>query len=127
MALFSLEFSCPFIDCPSHIPLFQAQQYQTLVDDLHQNRLQLTLAELYHNENGIGVLSNTLSGKQQAAAAQNNKLVKWEQTVKTHKKEHGRLTRDQQQIEKEIRYIYVRLKNISFLRFLVFKGSFVLL
>ncbi|KAM7415108.1 hypothetical protein PAMA_019774 [Pampus argenteus] len=81
----------------------EAQQYQTLVDSLHQNRLQLSLAELYHNEKGISVLSNTLSEKQQVAAAQNNKLVNLEQTVKTYKKEHGRLSREQQRIEKEIR------------------------
>ncbi|KAM7397139.1 hypothetical protein PAMP_020136 [Pampus punctatissimus] len=81
----------------------EAQQYQALVDSLHQNRLQLSLAELYHNEKGISVLSNTLNEKQQVAAAQNNKLVNLEQTVKTHKKEHGRLNREQQHIEKEIR------------------------
>ncbi|XP_044213194.1 structural maintenance of chromosomes protein 1B isoform X1 [Thunnus albacares] len=81
----------------------EAQRYQTLVDDLHQNRLQLSLTELYHNEQGIGVLSNKLNEKQQAAAAQNNKLVNSEQTVKTHKKEHGRLSRELQHIEKEIR------------------------
>ncbi|XP_073327965.1 structural maintenance of chromosomes protein 1B [Pagrus major] len=81
----------------------EAQKYQALVDDLDQNRLQLSLAELYHNEKGINALNDTLREKQQAAAAMNNKLVKAEQTVKTHKKEHGRLTREQQHVEKEIR------------------------
>uniref|UniRef100_A0A671TV16 Structural maintenance of chromosomes 1B n=1 Tax=Sparus aurata TaxID=8175 RepID=A0A671TV16_SPAAU len=81
----------------------EAQKYQALVDDLDQNRLQLSLAELYHNEKGMNALSDTLREKQQAAAAMTNKLVKAEQTVKTHKKEHGRLTREQQHVEKEIR------------------------
>lgn len=106
-----VDLCCPSIDSPSHIPLVQAQRYQTLVDDLHQNRLQLSLTELYHNEQGIGILSNKLSEKQQAAAAQNNKLVNSEQTVKTHKKEHGRLSRELQHIEKEIRYINFMLKK----------------
>ncbi|XP_022611922.1 structural maintenance of chromosomes protein 1B-like [Seriola dumerili] len=80
----------------------EAQRYQALVDELHHNCLQLSLAELYHNEKGINALSNNLREKQQAAAAKNSKLVNWEQTVKSHKKEHGRLTREQQHIEKEI-------------------------
>uniref|UniRef100_A0A8C3A122 Structural maintenance of chromosomes protein n=1 Tax=Cyclopterus lumpus TaxID=8103 RepID=A0A8C3A122_CYCLU len=81
----------------------EAQKYQTLLDNLHQNRLQLSLAELFCNEKGINVLSDILREKQLAAAAKNNTLVKEEQTVKTYKKEHGRLTREQQHIEKEIR------------------------
>ncbi|XP_070763568.1 structural maintenance of chromosomes protein 1B [Enoplosus armatus] len=81
----------------------EAQRYQALVDDLHQNRLQLCLAELYHNEKSISALSFTLREKQQAAAAKNNILANAELTVKTYKKEHGRLTREQQHIEKEIR------------------------
>lgn len=107
IALLSLEPSCPPIDRSSHLPLYQAQKYQALVDDLDQNRLQLSLAELYHNEKGMNALSDTLREKQQAAAAMTNKLVKAEQTVKTHKKEHGRLTREQQHVEKEIRCVSV--------------------
>ncbi|XP_026220584.1 structural maintenance of chromosomes protein 1B isoform X2 [Anabas testudineus] len=81
----------------------EAERYQALVDELHQNRLQLRLAELYHNEKGISSLSDTLVQKQQTTAAKSHRVVKCEQTVKTHKKEHGRLTREQQHIEKEIR------------------------
>uniref|UniRef100_A0A8D3E7H2 Structural maintenance of chromosomes protein n=1 Tax=Scophthalmus maximus TaxID=52904 RepID=A0A8D3E7H2_SCOMX len=83
----------------------EAQRYQALVDDLHQNRLQLSLAELYHNDRGINTLCNILREKQQAAAAKNNKVVNSERTVKTHKKEHGRLTREQLHTEKEIRCV----------------------
>ncbi|KAM4573899.1 structural maintenance of chromosomes protein 1B [Odontesthes bonariensis] len=81
----------------------EAQRYQALIDDLHQHHLQLSLAELYHNERGISAISDTLKKRQHAAAAKNNKLVNWEQTVKAHKKEHGRLSREQQHIDKEIR------------------------
>ncbi|KAK2842674.1 hypothetical protein Q5P01_012874 [Channa striata] len=81
----------------------EAQRYQALLDDLHQNCLQLSLAELYHNERGITTLSDTLEEKLQATAAKNNKQMNCEQMVKTQKKDHGRLTREQQHIEKEIR------------------------
>ncbi|XP_060892004.1 structural maintenance of chromosomes protein 1B [Labrus mixtus] len=81
----------------------EAQKYQALVDELYQNRLQLSLAELYHNEKGISALSDALREKQQAAAVKNNKLVKAENTVKTCKKEHGRLTRELQHMEKDFR------------------------
>lgn len=103
MAFVSPELPCLLIVCISHISPLQAQKYQTLMDDLHQNRLQVSLAELYHNEKGINVLSSDLSDKQQTAAAQNSKLVNSEQTMKTYKKEHGRLTREVQHMEKEIR------------------------
>lgn len=83
------------------------------MDELHQNRLQLSLTELYYNEKGISTLSDILREKQQVAAAKNNKLVSAEKTVKTYKKEHGHVTREQQHIEKEIRCVD-----------LVFRGSF---
>ncbi|KAM6937011.1 structural maintenance of chromosomes protein 1B [Xenentodon cancila] len=81
----------------------EAQKYQALVDELHQNCLQLSLAELYCNERAIDAITETLRQRQHAAAAKNNELVSWEQTVKALKKEHGRLTREQQHIDKEIR------------------------
>ncbi|TMS05701.1 structural maintenance of chromosomes protein 1B isoform X2 [Larimichthys crocea] len=86
-----------------HQEKIEAQRYQVLVDELHQNRLQLILAKLYYNEKGTGVLSDALREKQQAAAAMNSKLVDGEQIVKTIKKERGRLTREQLHMEKELR------------------------
>ncbi|XP_040019206.2 structural maintenance of chromosomes protein 1B [Gasterosteus aculeatus] len=81
----------------------EAQKYQDLLDDLHQNCLQLSLAELYFNEKDINALSDSLGEKKLAAAAKNNALLKTEKMVKTSKKGHGRVTREQQHIEKEIR------------------------
>jgi len=106
-ALITLWFRC--CNLFSHPPYFQAQRYQALIDDLHQHRLQLSLAELYHNERGIGAIGDMLRRRQHAAAATNNKLVNWEQMVKAHKKEHGRLSREQQHIEKEIRCVHLFL------------------
>ncbi|XP_077451447.1 structural maintenance of chromosomes protein 1B isoform X2 [Stigmatopora argus] len=81
----------------------EAQKYQSLVDDIQQKRLQLSLAVLYHNEKAIERTSNTQCVKQRAVAAQNATLQDWEETVKTLKKDHGRLVREQQLMEKEIR------------------------
>ena len=96
--------SHPLIE-QSYVPLFQAQNYQLLMDKLHENRLQLSLAELYHNEKDISAISATLRENEQAAAAKNEELRNGEQAVKTCKKEHGRLSREQQHVEKEIRCV----------------------
>lgn len=92
---------------------FQAQKYQSLLDDRHQKHLQLSLAELYLNERDIGAISDTLRERQHSAAAKNSEMVNWEQTVKAHKKEHGRLTREQQHIDKEIRCVCVFFFSMS--------------
>uniref|UniRef100_A0A3B3VB07 Structural maintenance of chromosomes protein n=1 Tax=Poecilia latipinna TaxID=48699 RepID=A0A3B3VB07_9TELE len=81
----------------------EAQKYQELVDDLNQKRLQLSLFELYHNEKGIDAISDTLRGRKEIAAEMNRELGAAEQSVKAHKKEHGRLTREVQHMDKEIR------------------------
>uniref|UniRef100_A0A8C7LVQ5 Structural maintenance of chromosomes protein n=1 Tax=Oncorhynchus kisutch TaxID=8019 RepID=A0A8C7LVQ5_ONCKI len=81
----------------------EAQKYQELVDDLNQGRLQLNLFQLYHNEQGLSALSKTLRKRQEAVAGQKTGLNGWEQSIKAQKKEHGRFTRELQQIEKEIR------------------------
>nr|XP_057932163.1 structural maintenance of chromosomes protein 1B isoform X2 [Doryrhamphus excisus] len=79
----------------------EAQKYQALVDELHQKRLQLSLAEIYHNEKAIETTSKTLSEKRDAASAQEAAVLDWEQSIKTQKKEHGSLVREQQLLEKE--------------------------
>uniref|UniRef100_A0A3Q2TN66 Structural maintenance of chromosomes protein n=1 Tax=Fundulus heteroclitus TaxID=8078 RepID=A0A3Q2TN66_FUNHE len=81
----------------------EAQKYQALVDDLNQKRLQLSLVELYHNEKGISGISDRLSAKKEKAAEKSSELVSVEQSVKAFKKEHGRLARETQHMEKEIR------------------------
>lgn len=81
----------------------EAQRYQSLVDDLRECKLQLTLFQLFHNEKSIDAQSASLGDMQAAAAQQKISLDAWEQTVKTQKKEHGRLNRELQQLEKEIR------------------------
>lgn len=72
------------------------------MDEVQEKRLQLKLAELYLNEQGLKTLMDILWGKQQAAGEKKEELVSREQAVKTCKKEHGRLNREQQHLEKEI-------------------------
>ncbi|XP_029992400.1 structural maintenance of chromosomes protein 1B isoform X2 [Sphaeramia orbicularis] len=82
--------------------VFQAEKYQAVLDELYQKRLQLGLMELYHNERTIHKLSDDLKEKQQTAAAKTSTVKTWEQKVKTLKKEHGCLSREQQHIDKEL-------------------------
>ncbi|KAF6721532.1 Structural maintenance of chromosomes protein 1B [Oryzias melastigma] len=81
----------------------EAQKYQGLLDHLHEDCLQLSLAELYYNEKAIHTISDALRERQNAVADKKSELVDWEQMVKAQKKEHGHLTREQQHTEKEIR------------------------
>lgn len=92
--------SCLVLTCVLQL---QAQKHQALLDEVQEKRLQLKLAELYQNKQGLDALIDILRGKQRAAGEQKEELVSREQAVKTCKKEHGRLSREQQHLEKEIR------------------------
>uniref|UniRef100_A0A3B4DNT4 Structural maintenance of chromosomes protein n=1 Tax=Pygocentrus nattereri TaxID=42514 RepID=A0A3B4DNT4_PYGNA len=81
----------------------EAEKYQTLLDELGESKLQLSLFQLYHNEKGIEARSESLREKQEEVAATKSAMGVWEQAVKARKKEHGRLTRELQKLEKEIR------------------------
>uniref|UniRef100_A0A671LU54 Structural maintenance of chromosomes protein 1B-like n=1 Tax=Sinocyclocheilus anshuiensis TaxID=1608454 RepID=A0A671LU54_9TELE len=76
---------------------------EALVDEHRENKLQLTLFQLFHNEKKIDAQSESLRDMQDAAAQQKNSLDVYEQTVKAQKKDHGRMNRELQQLEKEIR------------------------
>ncbi|XP_043084772.1 structural maintenance of chromosomes protein 1B [Puntigrus tetrazona] len=81
----------------------EAEKYQALVDEHRENKLQLTLFQLFHNEKRIDAQSESLRDVQDASARQKNSLDAYELTVKAQKREHGRLNRELQQLEKEIR------------------------
>uniref|UniRef100_A0AAR2LBG2 SMC hinge domain-containing protein n=1 Tax=Pygocentrus nattereri TaxID=42514 RepID=A0AAR2LBG2_PYGNA len=84
----------------------EAEKYQTLLDELGESKLQLSLFQLYHNEKGIEARSESLREKQEEVAATKSAMGVWEQAVKARKKEHGRLTRELQKLEKEIRSLF---------------------
>ncbi|KAI7812085.1 putative structural maintenance of chromosomes protein 1B, partial [Triplophysa rosa] len=81
----------------------EAEKYQAQVDEVGEQKLQLMLFQLFHNEKKIEAQSESLRDKQMAVSEQKSNLDVWEQSVKAQKKEHGRLTRDLQRLEKEIR------------------------
>ncbi|KAG7329576.1 hypothetical protein KOW79_007750 [Hemibagrus wyckioides] len=81
----------------------EAEKYQALLEQLNESKLQLSLFQLYHNERGINALVETLREKQEAVTVKKSVVEEWEQTVKAQKKEHGRLSRELQKLEKEIK------------------------
>uniref|UniRef100_A0A673CEP2 Structural maintenance of chromosomes 1B n=1 Tax=Sphaeramia orbicularis TaxID=375764 RepID=A0A673CEP2_9TELE len=91
----------------------EAEKYQAVLDELYQKRLQLGLMELYHNERTIHKLSDDLKEKQQTAAAKTSTVKTWEQKVKTLKKEHGCLSREQQHIDKELWFEHILSQCMS--------------
>ncbi|MGH0163898.1 UNVERIFIED_CONTAM: hypothetical protein FKN15_046286 [Acipenser sinensis] len=81
----------------------EAQRYQTLVEDLNDKKVQLHLCRLYYNEKSIDSLKDSLQEKKGDIAVKKSSLEESESKVRALKKEHGRLSREQQQIEKEIK------------------------
>ncbi|KAK0150277.1 Structural maintenance of chromosomes protein 1B [Merluccius polli] len=81
----------------------KAQKYQALVNSLDQRRLQLILFRLYHNQQDILDLTSRLGEQQQGAAAQRISVEEGEGKVKALKKKHGRLTREQLCMQKDLR------------------------
>ncbi|KAF4094287.1 hypothetical protein AMELA_G00011810 [Ameiurus melas] len=81
----------------------EAEKYQALVEQLSESKLQLSLFQLYHKERVVNVLVESLREKQEAVAVKKSVVEEWEQSVKAQKKEHGRLSRELQKVEKEIK------------------------
>lgn len=73
------------------------------MEQLSESKLQLSLFQLYHNERDINALMESRREKQEAVAVKKSVVEDWEQTVKAQKKEHGRLSRELQKLEKEIK------------------------
>lgn len=73
------------------------------MDELIESKLEVSLFQLYHNERGVETLSESLRQKQETVATTKRAIDVREQAVKTQRKEHGRLTREMQKLEKKIR------------------------
>uniref|UniRef100_A0A3B3ZYL3 Structural maintenance of chromosomes protein n=1 Tax=Periophthalmus magnuspinnatus TaxID=409849 RepID=A0A3B3ZYL3_9GOBI len=76
----------------------EAERYQSLLDELNEQRLQLTLTRLFHSERSINSLNEAVRLKQQVVS-----LGECEQKMKAQRREHGRLQRDTQLLNKSIR------------------------
>lgn len=73
------------------------------MEQLSESKLQLSLFQLYYNERAVNALVESLNEQQEAVAVKKNVVEEWDQAVKAQKKEHGRLNRELQKLEKEIK------------------------
>ncbi|XP_043943168.1 structural maintenance of chromosomes protein 1B [Protopterus annectens] len=81
----------------------EAEQYQALVEELQENQIQLHLFQLFHNEMKIHSLASDLDSKTTNMENQKGQSEAAEDEVRAKKRELGRLRREQQQIEKELK------------------------
>lgn len=81
----------------------QAERYQRLKDEVARASVQLQLFKLYHNETEIEKLNKELLQRNKEIDKDRKKMDHVEEELKDKKKELGRLMREQQTIEKEIK------------------------
>lgn len=81
----------------------QAERYQRLKDEVARASVQLQLFKLYHNETEIEKLNKELGQRNKEIDKDRKKMDHVEEELKDKKKELGRLMREQQTIEKEIK------------------------
>ncbi|XP_039344767.1 structural maintenance of chromosomes protein 1B isoform X2 [Mauremys reevesii] len=91
--------------------VFQAERYQMLLEELKENRIQLQLFRLYHNEKKIDFLNNKLDEKNMDVNTKKDSLSSAEDTFKAKKKVLGILNRDQQHMEKEMKTLEASLNQ----------------
>ncbi|XP_010171274.1 structural maintenance of chromosomes protein 1B, partial [Antrostomus carolinensis] len=87
----------------------EAEHYQMLVKELDEERIQLKLFRLYHNENNIDFLKKSLYEKNMEANIKKEALSTAEDAFRAKKRVLGILNRDQQHIEKEIKSLEASL------------------
>ncbi|NXT99255.1 SMC1B protein, partial [Buphagus erythrorhynchus] len=87
----------------------EAEHYQMLIKELDEERIQLQLFQLYHNEKQIDVLKNNLDEKNMEAYIKKESLSTAEDSFKAKKKMFGMLNRDQQHMEKEMKTLEASL------------------
>ncbi|XP_039719130.1 structural maintenance of chromosomes protein 1B isoform X2 [Pteropus medius] len=89
----------------------EAERYQSLLEELKINKIELQLFQLYHNEKKIHFLSTELEHMNRDLGATKESLSHHENIIKANKKEHGMLTRQLQQTEKEIKSLEALLNQ----------------
>ncbi|XP_066856096.1 structural maintenance of chromosomes protein 1B isoform X5 [Anser cygnoides] len=87
----------------------EADHYQMLIKEIHENRIQLQLFQLYHNEKNIDFLKKSLDEKNMEASIKKDSLATAEDEFRAKKKVLGVLNRDQQHMEGEIKTLQVSL------------------
>ncbi|XP_077025277.1 structural maintenance of chromosomes protein 1B isoform X2 [Tamandua tetradactyla] len=91
--------------------VFQAERYQSLLEELKMKKIQLQLFQLYYNEKKIHVLKTELEHVDRDLSVRKESLSHHENLVKVKKKEHGLLTRQLQQTEKELKSLEALLNQ----------------
>ncbi|XP_020833111.1 LOW QUALITY PROTEIN: structural maintenance of chromosomes protein 1B [Phascolarctos cinereus] len=81
----------------------EADRYQVLLEELKGKKIQLQLFQLYHNEKKIQFLTSELDEINKELALTKDSLSVDENVVKSKKKDLGKLTRELQQMEKEMK------------------------
>uniref|UniRef100_A0A2K5IEI9 Structural maintenance of chromosomes protein n=1 Tax=Colobus angolensis palliatus TaxID=336983 RepID=A0A2K5IEI9_COLAP len=89
----------------------EAERYQSLLEELKMNKIQLQLFQLYHNEKKIDFLNTKLEDVKRDLSVTRESLSHHENIVKARKKEHGILTRQLQQTEKELKSLETLLNQ----------------
>ncbi|KAM9673786.1 structural maintenance of chromosomes protein 1B isoform 1-T1 [Trichechus inunguis] len=89
----------------------EAERYQSLLEELKTNKIQLQLFQLYHNERKIHSLNSELERVNRELSVTKESLSHQENMVKAKKKEHGMLTRQLQQTEKELKSLEALLNQ----------------
>ncbi|XP_014735851.1 PREDICTED: structural maintenance of chromosomes protein 1B [Sturnus vulgaris] len=87
----------------------EAEHYQMLIKELDEERIQLQLFQLYHNEKQIDFLKNSLDEKNMEAYIKKESLSTAEESFKAKKRMFGILNRDQQHMEKEMKTLEASL------------------
>ncbi|XP_056373472.1 structural maintenance of chromosomes protein 1B [Hyla sarda] len=81
----------------------EAHAYKKLQQQVRESKGKLQLFQLFYNENKLKYLLKYLEEKQVDTSSQKEQLTHCESELKAAKKELGRMTREQQHIEKEIK------------------------
>ncbi|XP_051016094.1 structural maintenance of chromosomes protein 1B [Acomys russatus] len=81
----------------------EAERYQSLLEELKINKIQLMLFQLYYNEEKINVLNTELEHMDRNLSIVKDTLSHHEKIIKAKKKDHGMLTRQLQQTAKELK------------------------
>ncbi|XP_010224983.1 PREDICTED: structural maintenance of chromosomes protein 1A-like [Tinamus guttatus] len=83
----------------------EADRYQRLKDEVVRAQVQLQLFKLFHNEAEIGRLHKELALKNREIDKDKRRMDRVEDELRERKKELGKMLREQQQIEKDIKWV----------------------
>ncbi|XP_031207586.1 structural maintenance of chromosomes protein 1B isoform X2 [Mastomys coucha] len=83
----------------------EAEHYQSLLEELKMNKIQVMLFQLYYNEEKINLLNTELEHMDRNLSVVKDTLSHHENIIKAKKKDYGVLTRQLQQTAKELKSV----------------------